>query len=180
MKKTILLTLIFILSISILFGQEAKEADTKMDRFLSRTGVIVKFEDYKLEGMKLSYGIADTKIRKIYSGGEVSLFYQVSNKGEYSTKTASIAYEDLIELQKALQKLALQSKEDINTHCDYLENKFVTIDGVKVGYYVSKGKLSWYMVLGKYGKGNSIFLKDFDTLKTAFDLAKGKMEELKS
>ena len=178
MKRTIFLTLISCLSITVLIAQDKKDTNTKMDKFLSKTGIIVKFEDYNLDGLKLSYGIADTKIRKFYSGGETTMFYQISSKGQYSTKTASIAYEDLLELQKALQKLKNQVLSDINIGCDYLENKFITDDGVQVGYFVSKGKVSWYMTLEKYGKGNAIFIKDYDTIKSAFDTAQVKMEQL--
>ena len=62
---------------------------------------------------------------------------------------------------------------------DYLENKFITDDGLSLGYYVSAKKIGWYLVLDKYGSDNTIFIKDPSLLKTAFNTAKQKIEELK-
>ena len=148
--------------------------------FVSQTGVILKFEDYELPKVKLSYGIAESKIRKITSGDRQQYFLQISKKGEYDTKVASIAYEDLLEIIKALSTLEEASQKDINNaDSDYLENKFITDDGFQVGYYISKDKLVWYMKLERYGSGTTIFLKDYDSVKLAFTEGESKMEALK-
>jgi hypothetical protein len=180
MKKLTLLYLI--LFSTVLFSQEekGKENDSKMKEFVSQTGVILKFEDYDLPRVKLSYGIAESKVRKITSGDRKEYFLQISKKGDYGTKTASIAYEDLLELMKALVSLNEASKEDVvNTNSDYLENKFITEDGFQVGYYVSSNKLTWYMKLEKYGSGTTIFIKDFETIEQSFLEGKNKIELLK-
>ena len=72
-----------------------------------------------------------------------------------------------------------QSELDLSSVSDYLENKFITEDGFQVGYYVSKGKVSWYMQLENYGSGNTAFIKNYDTLINTFKLGKEKIEELK-
>jgi len=183
MKKLLFLLLISVLEISFVSAQNAKNTNkeaTKMDVFASKTGVIIKYIDYKLPNLKLTYGIAETKIRKLYSGQDVGYFYQISKKNEYGTKTASIAYEDLIEVLKAIQSLKEASESDKALNPDYLENKFVTDDGFQVGYYVSKGKLKWYLVLEKYGSGNTVFIYNFSTIETAFNEAKTKIESLKN
>jgi hypothetical protein len=178
MKKIIFL-LLNLAFIANSYGQGAKDANTKMDEFASKTGVIIKYEDYKLQDIKLSYGVAEAKIRKLTSGGETKYFYQISNEGKYGTKTASIAYEDLTEMQKALVPLKSQAINDASTSSDYTENKFVTDDGFQVGYYVSKEKVNWYITLEKYGNGNTIFVKDAETIEEAFNLAKQRIDELK-
>ena len=160
------------------FSQETKEALDKMTEFASKTGVIVKFEDYELPGINLLYGKAQTKVRKLTSGHEARTFYQISYEGKYGTKTASIAYEDLLEIQKAMATLKDQSTADIDAPSDYLENKFVTEDGFKIGYYVSKSKLTWYMVLEKYGSNNTIFIKSAGSIDEALKQAKIKMNSL--
>lgn len=165
--------------VATLFAQDAKDEQSKMDQFASKTGVIVKFEDFNLPNIPLSYGAAEARIRKLTSGGETKYFYQISNEGKYGTKTASIAYEDLIEVQKALTSLIAESAADASTSSDYIENKFVTDDGFKVGYYVSDGKLTWYMQLDKFGSNNTIFIKEASSVKSALDQAKAKMDELK-
>lgn len=158
---------------------EPKKEVSKMEAFASKTGVIIKFVDYSLPNLKLRYGTAEAKIRKLISGNEIQLFYQISKKGEYDTKTASIAYEDLVEMIKALKTLENDAITDKTNTSDYLENKFVTDDGFNLGYYVSNNKIVWYLVLEKYGSGNTIFMKDVSDIKSAFDIAKQKIEELK-
>ena len=182
--KKLLFALGFILLISSLYAQDAndvQQATTKMDAFASKTGTIIKFIDYSLPNLKLYLGgIAETRIRKLVSGTEVKYFYQISYKGKYDTKTASIAFEDLLEVIKAIEPLKKSSKEDIELNPDYLENKFVTEDGFQLGYYVSKGKINWYLRLEKYGSGNTIFPSNFDSIESAFNSAKQKIDELKN
>jgi hypothetical protein len=177
MKKT--LFILFSLNLALCaFGQDVKEANTKLEKFISKTGVIIKYEDYNLNDIKLTYGFAKSKIRKVTNGDATALFYQISKEGKYDTKTASIAYEDLLEMQKALSSLKSQSESDSTTSSDYIENKFVTDDGFQVGYFVNKSKVNWYIMLEKYGSGNTIFIKDFSIIEDAFNSAKTKMEEL--
>lgn len=178
MKKFSALFLVILIS-SILIAQDVKEEATKMDQFASKTGSILKFIDTNLPALKLSYSVAEVKIRKIISGGEIGYFLQISKEGKYDTKTASIAYEDLIEIIKALKTLKLESAKDLSLNPDYLENKFITEDGFQVGYYVSKGKLKWYLTLERYGSGNTAFVKDVESIESLFDSAKLKIEELK-
>mgnify|MGYP006087921007 FL=1 len=183
MKKLSLILLVIVLSTISAFAQDAKDVNkeaTKMDAFASKTGVITKYIDYNLPNIKLTYGIAETKIRQLYSGQEIGYFYQISKEGKYDTKTASIAYEDLIEVLKAIQSLKEESEADKILNPDYLENKFVTDDGFKIGYYVSNGKVAWFLTLEKYGSGNTIFLNSVTDIETAFNDAKTKIETLKN
>ena len=60
-----------------------------------------------------------------------------------------------------------------------MENKLVTVDGFQVGYYVSKGKASWYIKLEKFGSHITLFIDNGDTIETAFTDAKSKIDELK-
>ena len=182
MKNLLLVLSVFLLTSNLLAQdvKDAKEESTKMDAFASKTGTIIKFIDYSLPDLKLVYGVAETKIRKIISGPEFEYFYQISKEGKYDTKTASIAYEDLIEVIKAIETLKNESVSDKELNPDYLENKFVTDDGFKIGYYVSKGKVGWYLVLERYGSGNTIFIQNISIIESAFNSAKIKIEELKN
>lgn len=176
MKK---LLLFGILLTTIIFAQDVKEASTKMDAFASKTGVIIKFIDYSLPDLSLNYGAAETKIRKLISGGDIGYFYQISYKGKYDTRTASIAYEDLLEVIKAIQTLKNDSKNDKALNPDYLENKFVTDDGFQLGYYVSNGNVKWYLVLTKYGSDNTVFINNVSIIETAFQGALAKINAIK-
>jgi hypothetical protein len=178
MKIKILLISILLISITSC-TQEIKKDVTKMEAFTSKKGVIIKYIDFSLPDLPLTYGVAETKIRKLISGNEVQLFYQISKKSKYGTKTASIAYEDLQEILKSLKTLEADAINDKAINPDYLENKFITDDGLSLGYYVSDKKIGWYLVLEKYGSDNTIFIKDPLILKTAFNTAKKKIKELK-
>ncbi len=180
--KNLFLVFCLILFTSSVYAQDTKDIQketTKMDAFASKTGTIIKFIDYSLPNLKLSYGgIAEIKIRKIISGSEEEYFLQITYEGKYDTKTASIAYEDLIEVIKAITSLKSEATSDLELNPDYLENKFVTDDGFQVGYYVSAGKMSWYLMLEKFGSGNTIFPRDVLSIETMFNNSKTKIELL--
>lgn len=178
MKKHIYIIFLFIACSN--YGQDKIDQNSKIEEFVSKTGTIIKFENYNLENIKLTYGMAESKIRKIIAGDEIRYFLQISKSGKYDTKTASIAYEDIIEIQKALKTLIKQSEIDINTDSDYLENKFITEDGFQVGYFVNNSKVKWYAVLEKYGSDNTLFLKEYSALENSLSDGKNKIEELKN
>ena len=183
MKKKSTIILALLLGFLSLFAQDAKkEAEivkTKMDMFSSKTGTITKFIDTKLPILKTTYAGAETKIRKIINGTNSTYFYQIVKEGKYSNSTASIEYNDLLEVLKALVALKSELEKDINSNPDYLENKFVTVDGFQVGYYVSGGKALWYLKLEKYGSDNKLFIDNGEIIEIAFNEAKNKIDELR-
>lgn len=150
-----------------------------MEVFASRTGSITKFVDNKLPNLSASYGSAETRVRTITNGAATAYFYQITKEGKYNNSVASIEYSDLIELLKAVKVLKGEVTSDIAANSDYMENKFVTVDGFQVGYYINKGKSSWYIKLEKYGSYNTLFIDNGDTIEAAFTEAKSKMDELK-
>lgn len=181
-----LILFFFSLTIMTISGicQDAKKdveaRKTKMDMFSSKTGTITKFIDTKLPNLKTSFGATETRIRKIGSGTTAAFFYQIEKEGKYNNSKASIEYADLIEVIKALKALKDEVEKDTNSNPDYLENKFLTVDGFEIGYYVSKGKSTWYIKLEKYGSDNTLFIDNSDNIETAFAEAKNKIDELKS
>jgi hypothetical protein len=184
MLKKSTFILVLILGTVTIYAQdikkEAETVKTKMDAFASKTGIITKFTDTKLVGLKTIYGdLAETRIRKVNSGTMTTFFYQIEKEGKYSNSTASIEYTDLLEVIKAMATLKVEVEKDIAANPDYLENKFVTVDGFQVGYYVSKGKSRWYLKLEKFGSDSTLFIDNLDIIATAFDEAKAKIDELK-
>jgi hypothetical protein len=172
-----LLLLILILLPGLAFGQQ-KDA-TKMDKFISKTGRIIKFIDHNLPDIPTRYSPIESKVRIIEAGGDKKLFYQISKEGKYGDKVASIAEEDLSDLIKALQNLKQSVQADAQSKSDYLENKFVTEDGFQVGYYVSKGKIVWYITLERIGSDNTVFFNDVNAIENSFKKAQEKMRTLK-
>lgn len=183
LKTTATITMILLMTNATLLAQdvkkEAESLKTKMDVFSSKTGTITKFTDTKLPNLKTSFGVVETKIRKIFNGANSAFFYQITKEGKYSNSTASIEYNDLLEVIKALKALQPEVEKDILSNPDYLENKFVTVDGFQVGYYVSSKKASWYIKLEKYGSENTLFIDNGNIIETSFVDAKNKVDELK-
>lgn len=180
MKKIILLIAMLIPMAS--FAQKVEDAKklTKFEEFSSKTGSIVKFVDVKLPRLSLNYGSLETGIRILKSGSS-AYFYRLE-KGETSSSVARIAmieYSDLVEINKALVKLSSEVESDIAANPDYLENKFITVDGFEVGYYVSKGEAQWYMKLERY-TNSSVFVRSQSVIIDAFKNAQAKIEELKA
>lgn len=181
MIKQLLISIAFVCTLTASKAQEIKKEveKTKMDLFVSKTGTITKFVETKLPKLKTSFTSCETKIRKIMSGNVVGYFYQIEKKGQYDDKVASIEYSDLIEILKALTALKDQVNNDIASNPDYLENKFITVDGFQIGYYVEKGKASWYIKLERYGSDSTLFVDQSDTIEIAFSNAKNSIDELK-
>lgn len=177
--KTFLIMCISLFFSNFLLSQQSELEKSKMVDFVSKTGITIKFEDYELPNIQLSYNTAESNIRKISAANEQRYFLQLSVKSKYDTKVASIAYQDLIEVRKALSSLKLQSENDSDTNSDYLQNKFITDDGFQVGYYLSKGKIVWFMQLKNYGSDSTVYFKDYESLDNALSEGQQKIEELR-
>ena len=182
MKKVLLLLLLAMPM--CMFGQADNKAKqmTKFEEFSSSTGRIVKFQDYSLPNMAQRFsGILETGIRIIMAGNTNAYFYRIEEPATSSSPChiAMIEYSDLVEINKALDKLCASVDADIAANPDYLENQFRTVDGFVVGYYINKGKASWFMTLERYSS-STVFVKDYKTLVDAFRNALAKIDELKS
>ena len=152
---------------------------TKMDYYSSRTGIIMKFVDVNLPDLSIKFGRAKTRIRTLKYGGDDVCFYQIEKEGGYGTSVASIEYSDLLDVIKAMEVLESEVSVDLQSNPDYLENKYTTIDGFQIGYYVSGGKATWYIRLERFGSGNTLFLNDGGEILQSMETAKSKIEELK-
>jgi len=161
---------------------ENESVKSKMDVFASKTGVITKFTDTKLNSIRTTYGIkVETRIRKVNSGSLITYFYQIEKPGKVSgISTASIEYSDLIEIINAIQILKTEFEIDILGYPYYLENKFITEDGFQVGYYIGKGKGHWFLRLEEYGSDKTIFVKDFGSVEISFNQAMDMIKILKN
>jgi hypothetical protein len=183
LKKTTIVVLLYLLKGGTLLAQDIKKdvekLKTKMDLYTSKTGSITKFIDIKLPNLKGTYGGGETRIRKIISGNSTIYFYQIVKSGKYGNSTASIEYTDLLEVIKALQQLRTELSKDVASKPDYLENKFTTVDGFELGYYVSTDSSSWYVKLEKYDSDSSLFIENGGYIESAFIEAMKKIDELK-
>ena len=171
---------IFVFSILMLFNltfSQDEKVLTKMDRFVSNTGQIMKLENFNLPDLKGYSEFLKVKIRRATTQGESQFYLLLIKEDEYGDKSAAIAEEDLDDLIKAMDELISLSENETTTS-DYYENKFTTEDGFQIGYGGSKKPL-WFVTLTSYGKSTILFDK-FADLKATFLIAQKKISELKS
>ena len=154
---------------------------TKFEVFTSKTGSITKFIDTNMPDIPISLYHLETGIRTILGEPENAYFYRIEKEETSQSlgRIAMIEYSDLVEINKALDRLVNEVEPDIQRNPDYLENKFITDDGFQIGYFISKGKATWYMKLEKYSS-STVLVKNQDTLVSAFKNAQLKIEELKN
>lgn len=155
---------------------------TKFEEFTSKTGSIIKYVDYKMPVFSTGFFGAGTVcgIRVVIGSIKNEYFYRIEKPESNSSigYTAMIEYSDLINVNKALTKLNSEVQVDCVENPDYEENKFVTDDGFKIGYYISEGKANWFMYLERYGN-SAIFIQNAESVITNFTNAQKKIEELK-
>ena len=167
--------LLLIFASSVVFPQEEKEL-TKMERFVSNTGKIIKLENFNLPSLTAHSEKLQAKIRKATISGEAAFFLILIKEDKYGDKSAAIAEEDLTEVLMAFENIMAQSAVE-DSDADYLENKFTTDDGFQIGY--AKGKsITWFITLERYGKSTVLF-NNPNGIKATFINAISKIEELK-
>ena len=162
---------------ALLFSEEEKSL-TKMDRFISNVGTIIKLENFQLSDVEAYSEVINAKVRRATSQDEVAFFLMFIKEDKYSDKSAAIAEDDLQDIMDALENLIEKSKNETST-ADYLENKFTTEDGFQIGYGGSDPSSPlWFMTLEKYGKSTILF-KSHEPIKKALQEGIDKISSLK-
>lgn len=190
--RIIALQLLFLFGMANLANaQDVKEeTDTKikLEVLFSKPGVIIKTVDYKMASL-LTMNItskAETKIRVFKSEIRDVYFYLINIVGKNGSVTAAIEYSDLLKVIDALKTLKAEEKADVSSKPDYLENKYVTSDGFKVGYIIKngwyeKGTSTWYISQGNHCElGEGMILRSVEDFEQAIEEAKQKIDELKT
>jgi hypothetical protein len=175
MKKIFLFLCLIIPALAFSQNNQEKVSITKFEEFASATGRIIKFIDYQIPNISSTFGVLETSIRKVISSGEISYYYRLENLN----RRTMIEYSDLVEINKALEILALEVSQDLYLNPDYMESKFRTTDDVTIGYYISKGQAKWYIDLGIYSD-DTVFIRDHKDMINQFKNAQMKIEELMS
>ena len=166
--KKILLLMVIALPMSMysqdVDNQSSKEK-TKMEQFISDTGMSIKLIDTVVDGLVGNYMFTSYKsencVREVVKGNESKYFYRIERKAKDGDGgCAFIEYEDLKEIINAIKSMRDDIKTDVLKEADYLENKFMTDDYFVVGYYVRKKKVTWFIRLEKYGSNKYLYFND--------------------
>lgn len=153
--------------------------ESKLGKFVGRKGKMITVTDFNIPPIQSNTDILDMKIRVIKSGGERGIFCQLIKHDEYDAKVASIEENDLCELVKAIEALEKSLVIDANTKGDYLESKYATEDGFKVGYYVSDSNINWFIVFDDYGDDTEFFGDSIISFKEGLARASAAISQIK-
>lgn len=187
MKKALLLLLLLMPMVSFAQEEDEKRPQTKFEEFVSKTGYIVKFIDIATESISQVLGDGfpiETTVRTVIRGNEKSYFFrlEVPATTTSSSRSELIEYSDLIEINKALDVLFNEVENDKSLVPDYLENRFVSDDGFRIGYYVmdsfktKKPHATWFMRI----ENKTVRIKNIESAIATFKTAQAKIEELLS
>lgn len=178
----IIFTLFFLCSIISVFAQDAKHEieNTKYDSFVSKTGMIHKYVDVNTSKIETQYsGYLKPNIRTIINDSGNYYFYKIEFQ-DPSTKVrykALIEFSDVKEIIRALERLMSDFLEDQQYQPDYMENKFVSVDGFIIGYYINGKSSQWFMQLNQ-SSSSTVFVRSPHILSYAFKEALNTIEEL--
>lgn len=143
---------------------------TKYIALESQKGVLIKFMDKKRERIVYNIPSSGLKnlIRTCYIEGKKTYFLVLDPPLGKSMPSASIEYSDLVEINKAIDRLFKEVDSDCAIESDYLENTYISEDGFKIGYYVEKDKPTWVCIYD-----NLRIIKNSFEIKKPYEFAKG-------
>ena len=168
--KKLLFLLALMMPLALFAQDDAAKKLTKFEQLTSKTGRISKFVDVTIPNIPESFmGTLETSVRTLMGEQTNSYFYRIEEPetSRSISHIAMIEYSDLVEINKALTKLVAEVETDCAANPDYLENRFITNDGFQIGYYVSKGKASWYLKLERYSN-STVFIKKRRSINNKF------------
>jgi hypothetical protein len=146
----------------------------------------MKFIDVKMPNIPKCFGGSlESCVRIIMDGSSNNYFFRIeeTETSRSNAQIAMIEYSDLVEINKALKKIVADVDADVDADVvanpDYLENKFITVDGFELGYYIFQSKVSWYMKLERFSE-SIVLIKDKEILVKTFVNAQTKIEGLKA
>jgi len=151
----------------------------------------VKVEDYELSPIPSPVGLlkANARIRKTISSKDTSLLYQIriyhmSNTSISDININDVLYssltkQDIEEAREALTVLLEQSKVDVESKANYIENEYLFENGFSIGYFISKkGNTTWYFTQDNGIREVTFWVKNINEIVKSFSEAKVIIEQL--
>ena len=152
---------------------------TKIEELTQRTGTIIRFIDYELPTLKTDNEKAVARVRGVRIDGEVTYFYQIQKTDKTLPVIGSIDYNDLVELINAMDTLLSSSIADSKYNPLYLENKYITPDGLQIGYYMEDQRMLWFVQLNRLLPETILLSYDYTTFFDSIKKGKELIEKLK-
>lgn len=129
------------------------------------------FIDYPISTIVIQtdHSHINTFVRRVDVDNETQYYYvfKVVSKDTRASIQSSfvtmISYEDLEKINYALKLLLVKEEDDRKLELakvDYIENKYVTESGFKIGYCINNAKLEWFVEFDHIGAINGWNLED--------------------
>lgn len=152
---------------------------SKIEELTQRTGTLIRFIDYELPTLKTNNEKALARVRGVRIDGEVTYFYQIEQTDKIIPLVGSIDSNDLVEMIKAMDALLSSSVSDSKYDPYYLENKYVTPDGLQIGYYMKDQRMLWFVQLNRLLSETILLSYDYTTFFDSIKKGKELIEKLK-
>ena len=147
----------------------------------------VRLEDYELSPVPSSgMAKAEAHIRKIISSRDTLFLYQIEIFNPFNTSfptslTASLTKEDIVEAREALTVLLEQSKGDVESKANYINNKYSFESGFSIGYVIDKkGSVTWFFHQENELREEIFWVKSINEIVKTFSEATVIMEQLEN
>lgn len=188
MKKIIIFMMLALVP-TFMWAQDRDEegdsirSNTKYGELFLQKGIFYKFEDFKIEKYPYIVNIngpkIKTSIRKVYNEPQNHYFVKLRADGY----VVFIDYSDLVEINKAINKLKSEAENDLLKKPEYLENEYISDDNFLIGYWVKKSLgqyvVKWCFVFDRSniygGKFKDI---DIDKISKMFQEKQAEIEEM--
>ena len=129
------------------------------------------FIDYPISTIVIQtdHSHVNTFVRRVDVGNETQYYYvfKFVSKDTHASIQSSfvtmISYEDLVKIIHALKLLRVKEEDDNKLELakvDYIENKYVTESGFKIGYCINNAKLEWFVEFDHVGAINGWNLEE--------------------
>lgn len=189
MKKLLLIcTVLFCLS----YHSMAIAQDNKFNDLATPHGKIVKYIDMAMPNINVAGAVLsqlttpvgsnrtiyDIETRIRYSYNEDKMYCCLVYKDGHIIHTELICYEELVQINNALQRLQKESESDKNIQPPHLINEYKTSNGVSIGYEIMGSSVLWYIDLGHKIVKAPIHIKNGIAMIETFQSIQKKMEEL--
>lgn len=178
------------LSFTVAFSQQQANVDydlSSMEKFLSKTGEMILITDYKLPDINIGLsGFLDVRVRKATVATDTKFYYSLQKERQFSSMNWFIEYNDLLEMIKAVSVLKSGFAAAVNEKSYYKENRFITKDKFRVGYFIEDNKAQWFVTADRnlntplYKAPSLVIIKDISLLEKSLLEGKQKIEEIMS
>lgn len=172
-----LVFVVFILLVSeIGFGQNM----SNYNKYIAGAETFLKFTDYNLENLNYS---TSAELRRVESKADIVYYLRINvinNSLSYTASFNEVEIHNIINAIQQFKQEIFSDKEKVKT-AQYIENKYITSDGYRIGYFVKKdGKSKWFIDVSNYSDYGTEFFNEVLPIETAFKQAVKKIITVKA